>query len=112
MGPLTLPAGTPMWFRRTVCAVDAQGSRSQALTRSNEREGLDYMRLRSRIVSAAALVAAVLAGFVGPRYAPVAQAASVPAGLPTHFGLGVSAAPDNSGIYGWMPTSGIAWDYA
>lgn len=41
-----------------------------------------------------------------------ARAASVPSGLPGHFGFGLAASPSNSGIYGWMPNSGIPWDYA
>jgi hypothetical protein len=44
--------------------------------------------------------------------APVASAAPVPTGLPTHFGLGLAAHPDATGIYGWMPDSAIPWDYA
>jgi len=36
----------------------------------------------------------------------------VPAGLPAHFGVGLAAHPDDSGIYGWMPNSGIPFDYA
>ncbi len=39
-------------------------------------------------------------------------AASVPAGLPGHIGIGLSAHPDSTGIYGWMPNSNIPWDYA
>ena len=41
-----------------------------------------------------------------------AQAQSLPTGLPSHFGFGLSAHPDNSGIYGWMPDTGVPWDYA
>jgi hypothetical protein len=36
----------------------------------------------------------------------------VPAGLPSHVGVGLAAQPDDSGIYGWMPNSGIPFDYA
>lgn len=41
-----------------------------------------------------------------------AQTLPLPTGLPTHFGFGLSGHPDNNGIYGWMPDSGVAWDYA
>src|SRR5579871_5831105 len=59
------------------------------------------------------VVIALLANSVLNPWKPwPAQAASVPSGLPTHFGFGLSAAPDNNGIYGWMPSSGIPWDYA
>lgn len=34
------------------------------------------------------------------------------AALPAHFGIGLSAHPDHSGLYGWMPETGIPWDYA
>jgi hypothetical protein len=40
------------------------------------------------------------------------HAATVPSGLPGHFGIGLAAHPDGTGIYGWMPNSGIPWDYA
>jgi hypothetical protein len=36
----------------------------------------------------------------------------VPSGLPAHVGVGLAAQPDDSGIYGWMPNSGIPFDYA
>src|SRR6476661_5890808 len=36
----------------------------------------------------------------------------VPAGLPQRVGVGLSAHPDDTGIYGWMPNSGIPFDYA
>ena len=42
----------------------------------------------------------------------------VPPGLPTHFAFGLAAAPDQTGIDGWMPASeeasksDIRWDYA
>ncbi|MEW6367808.1 MAG: IPT/TIG domain-containing protein [Acidobacteriota bacterium] len=41
-----------------------------------------------------------------------AQAADVPAGLPDHFAVGLAAHPDDTGIYGWMPATGVPWDYA
>jgi hypothetical protein len=41
-----------------------------------------------------------------------AAAASVPTALPTHFGFGLDAADDSNGTGGWMPNSGIPWDYA
>jgi hypothetical protein len=41
-----------------------------------------------------------------------AQSQPRPSGLPNHFGFGLSAHPDDTGIYGWMPDSGISWDYA
>jgi len=42
----------------------------------------------------------------------VSAAGPIPAGLPSHFGIGLAAAPDSTGIYGWMPNSGIHFDYA
>ncbi len=41
-----------------------------------------------------------------------AGAVTVPNGLPRHFGIGLAAQPDNDGLYGWMPQTGIPWDYA
>jgi hypothetical protein len=34
------------------------------------------------------------------------------AALPAHFGIGLSAVPDQSGIYGWMPRTKVPWDFA
>jgi hypothetical protein len=43
---------------------------------------------------------------------PAAEArATAPAGLPA-FGIGLAAHPDNTGIYDWMPSSGVPWSYA
>ena len=36
----------------------------------------------------------------------------VPTGLPGHFGFGVAAGPGSDGVTGWMPASGVPWDYA
>ncbi len=35
-----------------------------------------------------------------------------PAALPDYFSLGVTAGSGNNGILGWMPNSGVNWDYA
>jgi hypothetical protein len=32
--------------------------------------------------------------------------------LPKHFAIGLSAQPDETGLYGWLPESGVPWDYA
>lgn len=40
------------------------------------------------------------------------RAASAGLGLPSHFGFGLAASPSGNGIYGWMPQSGIPWDYS
>jgi putative cell wall-binding protein len=42
----------------------------------------------------------------------VGAAADRAATLPTHFGFGLSAAPDATGLEGWMPQSGVPWDFA
>ena len=60
----------------------------------------------------ALLLALVVGSISGLGSARHVQAASTPAGLPAHFGIGVAAPPDNSGLYGWMPNSGVPWDYA
>lgn len=43
---------------------------------------------------------------------PVRPAAAQAAGLPTHFGVGLIAHPDGDEMFGWMPQSGVPWDYA
>ncbi|MBV9281242.1 MAG: hypothetical protein JOZ41_14270, partial [Chloroflexi bacterium] len=54
----------------------------------------------------------VAGGKIDPRGVPEARAASIPPGLPTHFGIGLVAEPNSSGLDGWMPNSGIPWDFA
>jgi hypothetical protein len=58
------------------------------------------------------LVAVMTCSLVYDGVAQPVGAVGVPVGLPSHFGLGLGAAPDNTGLYGWMPQSGIPWDYA
>ena len=53
---------------------------------------------------------AVLA--VGIVVALATPASALPKGLPHHLGIGVSALPDASGLYGWMPKTKIRFDYA
>src|SRR3954451_10235645 len=60
------------------------------------------------LVPLALLVVALTAGLVAPP--PVARAGA--GALPRHFGLGVKADADASGIDGWMPGTGGPWDYA
>jgi uncharacterized repeat protein (TIGR02543 family) len=71
------------------------------------------MRPRTALAPAGRIVlsAFILLSFIGGVF-PARAAAVATATLPDHFGIGVSAHPDSSGIYGWMPDSGIAWDYA
>jgi hypothetical protein len=55
-------------------------------------------------LSAIVVVVVALALFL-PLQPPAAQA--LPAGLPTHFALGIGAQPDDT----WMAQTGIPWDY-
>ena len=43
---------------------------------------------------------------------PARADARTAASLPGHLGLGVSASPDSNGLDGWLPASGVPWDYA
>jgi hypothetical protein len=56
------------------------------------------------------IVVAVLAS--AQPAAPETASRHLPRGLPRHFGIGLSATPDASGIYGWMPKTKIPFDYA
>ncbi len=69
------------------------------------------IRSLRRLMTLAALPA-LLTGTILGSWQPGPARAAIPSGLPTHFGLGLGASPDNTGIYGWMPDSGIPWDYA
>jgi hypothetical protein len=53
---------------------------------------------------------AALATALATLCAPPARA-TVPAGLPLHFSIGVTAAPDANGLDGWVPDSGVPFDY-
>src|SRR5262245_3197483 len=64
----------------------------------------------SALVATAPGAAPALAA--APRRAQRPAAPAVPAGLPTHLGIGLAAGPSDDGIYGWMPDSGIPFDYA
>ncbi len=68
--------------------------------------------LRIVLVTIVVLVIALPESVLRPGSAPQAHATALPSGLPGHFGIGVTAAPDSTGLTGWMPNSGIAWDYA
>ena len=54
------------------------------------------------------LVVMVLASFPHAGDATTGRASR----LPRHFGIGLAAQPDASGIYGWLPDSRIPFDYA
>src|SRR5579884_3643952 len=66
-----------------------------------------------RLIVASVVVAMLAAAaLVAPFRTERARAAGIPAGLPNHLGLGVAAQPDSTGLNGWMPNSGVPWDYA
>src|SRR4051812_37416154 len=59
-----------------------------------------------------ALALMVVGGSGWPTWRVVAATrAAAPPGLPA-FGIGVAAQPDPTGLYGWMPDSGVPWSYA
>ena len=74
------------------------------------------MRTRRRRLGAR--LACSLAGALGVLVAAVPVPALGPAtrrlaaGLPDHLGLGLAASPADLATGGWMPTSGVHWDYA
>src|ERR687886_270008 len=70
--------------------------------------------MRPAMLRRMALGLLVLVVGSGPWWAgrPAAAArAAAPPGLPP-FGIGLAAHPDNTGIYDWMPSSGVPWSYA
>jgi len=77
---------------------------------------LTAKRLTHALLSAALLATAIVANPVISRTARAASPSSVssaiPTGLPAHLGIGLAAGPTTAGIYGWMPNSGVPWDYA
>ena len=82
-------------------------------------------RPRRALVVAATLVVVVTTLGIATKTSPagasggqrtVSRAAAgralLPTGLPGHFGFGVAAGPGSDGVTGWMPGSGVPWDYA
>src|SRR5205085_12489716 len=68
--------------------------------------------MRTTLLIAAVLLAWAVHNLMSPWSPRTARAAIVPRGLPSHFGIGLSAGPSSNGLYGWMPNSTIPWDYA
>src|SRR5438093_11719462 len=68
--------------------------------------------MRTTLLIAAVLLASAVHTLMSPWSTRTARAAAVPRGLPSHFGIGLSAGPSSTGINGWMPKSNIPWDYA
>jgi len=64
------------------------------------------------MLSPAALIVTPAAAAARTRPASLPGGLSVPAGLPAHLTLGIAAAPDSTELYGWLPDSGVPWDYA
>ncbi len=65
------------------------------------------------VVFASALGAPATSAVEARHGVPAMTAASVRAGaMPDHFGIGLSAQPAEPNLTGWMPGTGIAWDFA
>ncbi|MDX6678185.1 MAG: hypothetical protein QOE31_2237, partial [Solirubrobacteraceae bacterium] len=64
------------------------------------------MTFSRRRIATAAVALLLGLGAAAPSHA------AVPAALPSHFAIGLAGHPDATGIYGWMPSSGIPFDYA
>ena len=62
---------------------------------------MDGMRRVAGIFVLLVLASGMAPATAGPR-----------SGLPTHFGIGIAAEPDQTGLYGWMPKTHIPFDYA
>lgn len=80
----------------------ATGERSRLPTATSVRT------LSALAVAAALALASLLPGLAATT---PAGAARIPAGLPNRFGIGLAAQPDASGLTGWLPESGIPFDY-
>ena len=74
-----------------------------------------HHRLRRQAIWAVALTSLLVAMLTARSSfgSPIATSAlaNAPASLPP-FGIGLAAQPDSTGIYGWMPDSGVPWSYA
>jgi hypothetical protein len=78
--------------------------------RERSKPGRAHKALRIAMLLWLALATVGGSEWLAWRGATPAQAAAPP-GLPA-FGIGVAAQPDPSGLYGWMPSSGVPWSYA
>jgi hypothetical protein len=68
--------------------------------------------LRAALLALVVLALAEPGSAFRPATLPHADAASVPTGLPSHLGIGLAASPSDIATGGWLPASGIPWDYA
>ncbi len=64
-----------------------------------------------RVALALLLALPLLTGTGGPSLSGARQVRAATA-LPTHFGIGLAAQPTSTDLDGWLPDSGIPWDYA
>ncbi len=64
-----------------------------------------------RVALALLLALPLLTGTGGPSLSGARQVRAATA-LPTHFGIGLAAQPTSTDLDGWLPDSGLPWDYA
>jgi hypothetical protein len=77
-----------------------------------KRQGGLARGLTGIVAALALLEVGALAALAVPGPGPAPPADHLPSGLPRHLGIGLSAAPTDLAPGGWMPASGIRWDYA
>ena len=88
-----------------------RGSRPGSFFTRRRHAGLTR-RLAVTVAAVALLDVGALAALAVPGPPPPPPAQHLPGGLPRHLGLGVSASPADLAPGGWMPESGVHWDYA
>ena len=64
------------------------------------------------VAVAGAVVAGSHAGWAAGAHPRAVTTTHLPAALPHHLGLGLSAAPNDLASGGWMRSTGVPWDYA
>jgi hypothetical protein len=67
---------------------------------------------RSALGRVLLVIVLMVSNAIGWQQIARAFSASVPDALPAHFGIGLDAADNATGLTGWMPDSGVPWDYA
>src|SRR5947209_3317634 len=100
-----------VWGKARPGAAHIPGRETRMYDARSRASGVSRSAGKTRVTVVIAALVAILAVF-GPRREGSALAANVPVGLPSHFAFGLTAEPDSTGLYGWMPNSGIPWDYA
>jgi hypothetical protein len=85
---------------------------SDGQRRASVRAGCAAAVLALAVLGAACVPVVAPPAPTGPPVPPRTPPGVVPAGLPTHVGVGLAASPDDLAPGGWVASTGVPFDYA